>query len=397
MEKIMSVLGTWTVQTDGILKGIVGADLRAYCLAGSEDDEHYEVHAGITVTSGKSASIIVLYTEDLDFEPRYVECVIDVANQTLHIDLINGSERITVASRNYASAIGTEYLTDIFAKIASDESYYVVFTVNGIEQIRIEDLGEMYAAGMHGFACEGTLAAHYSKFSQVYVRKSLQYTSIPTVCMGIKSIDFKELVGKDGTHQDYYDYLNTMIEQASRFIDGETQRAEQFFKKNGIAIIEHFDGVGSTPPSCLYEFDEETDAWQDHASRIYLSQRPVLSVTTIEINSADIGETDAWTTETKFRWHNRGEIVFAASAIPAKGTKNVRITYKGGYAETPLDIEMACMRLIINSIHKLIADRTATFVSFARPQAINFATPDILTPDIKMILNRYKLLGYGAM
>jgi len=166
MEKIMSKLGTWSVQTGEILKGLVGADLRAYCLAGSEDDVNYEVHGSITIVSGTSASVIVLYSEDVGFTERYVECMLDVANQKLKIDLVNGAERVTVASRNYTLAVATEYAVDVLARIASDGSYYVVFSVNGVEQVRIEDLGAMYAAGMHGFACVGT-AAQYTTFSNL--------------------------------------------------------------------------------------------------------------------------------------------------------------------------------------------------------------------------------------
>jgi hypothetical protein len=254
-----------------------------------------------------------------------------------------------------------------------------------------------YAAGRYGFGHDGSLASDYSIFNKIYVQKANHYTNISTLISCIRSVDPKELVGKDGTVQDYYDYLATLIEQSSRFIDGETQRETNFFEEGGLSLIEYFSGIGSPTPTGLYEFTEQAEAWQTKAASLFLTQRPVLSITKIEENSAEIGDVDVWTEITKYRWFTHGEIVFASDSIPAKGTKNVRVTYKGGYNKTPIDIQMACTRLIVNMIHKTISDRTAAFVSFARPTAINFAMPEVLTPDIRGVLLRYRLLGYGEM
>jgi len=385
-----TISGKWYVETSGELHGDVGlTPFRALCIAGESTDTDYEIVATISIVKGTKVSIILFYV--MGTTVKYLELVLNSANSTVKLDKMENVTRTTIVSVDYTIANGRTYECQIIA--SSDTT--ITCIINGAIVIKTVVAG--YAAGKHGFGCDGTAATDYSMFNKLYVRKPSDYVDVPTLRTGIKPIDYKDLVGKDGTIQDYYDYLSILIDQASRFVDGETQRVSEFFRKNGVSMIDYFDGMGSTPPDCLYEFDEETDAWKDHSSRLYLSQRPVLSVTAVEKNSADIGETEVWTATTKYGWHQRGEIVFATSAIPAKGTKNVRVTYKAGYLKTPLDVEMACMRLIVNMIHKLIADRTATFVSFARPQSVNFASPDIFTPDIRTILNRYKLMGFGAM
>jgi hypothetical protein len=390
MEQYERKSGKWYIESSGELHGDVGATpFRALCITGEATDTDYEVVASVTIVKGTKASIIVFYT--VGTVTKYLELVLNSSDSTIKLDKMENTTRTNMTSVSYTITNGRTYECQVI--VSSDTT--ITCLVNGAVVIKMTVTG--YAAGRHGFGCDGTVATDYSQFNKLYLKDPSDYVDIPTLRTGIKPIDYKDLVGKDGTIQDYYDYLSILIDQASRFVDGETQRVSQFFQKNGVSIIEYFDGVGSVPPDGLYEFDEETDAWKDVSSRLYLSQRPVLSVTTVEENSADIGDTDVWTATTKYRWYDRGEIVFSASAIPAKGVKNVRITYKAGYTITPRDIEMVCMRLIVNTIHKLIADRTATFVSFARPQAVNFATPDIFTPDIKTILNRYKLVGFGGM
>jgi len=393
MEKIENKQGNWTVQTDGTLKGELGAFTRAYCVAGSEEDTNYDVYATLKLVTGTKASIIAFFTEGTNFEERYVECILDFENNKLLMELVNGAESVTVASRDFILTKNVEYEVRVVAKSEGT----VLFYINNVAQLRIEDLSLIYTEGMHGYACEGTVSTNYTLFSKVYFQNANHYTNISTLISCIRSVAPQELVGKDGTVQDYYDYLTTLIEQASRFIDGETQRETNFFEEGGLSLIEYFSGIGSPVPTGLYEFTEQAEAWQTKAASLFLTQRPVLSITKIEENSAEIGAVDVWSEITKYRWFTHGEIVFASDSIPAKGTKNVRVTYVGGYTKTPIDIQMACTRLIVNMIHKTISDRTAAFVSFARPTAINFAMPEVLTPDIKGVLLRYRLLGYGEM
>lgn len=222
----------------------------------------------------------------------------------------------------------------------------------------------------------------------------VNYCKVEQVKSPTRSIKIADL-GFD-TDADYTRYLTYLIRRTSRVIDSYCERPNDFFN-GGIELIEHHNGVGSSPPSGMFEFAEEVTSWQERAAIIFTSQRPIISVTQIEENKASIGETDDWQFITAFRWFKHGEIVFASSAIPAKGVKNIRITYKVGYSTTPEDIELACISLCVNIIHKRLADKTAGFISFDRPTALNFSSPKILTPDIQEILNKHKMSSFGEM
>jgi len=386
MELFETKLGKWILETSGELHG---EGTRAYAVAGEETDVNYTVQATLRIVKGTKASIIGFHIS-LPTE-KYVEFVLDSVTNKVLLDKMEGITRTNLKEQAYTIKINTDYVCEL-----SITATFITCKINGAVVIKqVPPTG--YVAGKYGFGHDGTLATDYSLFNKIYVQKANHYTNISTLISCIRSVDPKELVGKDGTTQDYYDYLTTMIEQSSRFIDGETQRETNFFEEGGLSLIEYFSGIGSTTPTGLYEFTEQEEAWQAKAASLFLTQRPVLSITKIEENSAEIGDADVWTEITKYRWFTHGEIVFASDSIPASGTKNVRVTYKGGYTKTPIDIQMACTRLIINMIHKTISDRTAAFVSFARPTAVNFAMPEVLTPDIKMVLLRYRLLGYGEM
>ena len=386
LESVIVKSGKWYVETSGELHGEVGSGFRGLAIAGTLTDTNYYVQAIIRAVKGTKASLIAFYTDETTV--KYLELTLDFSTNKIKLDKVENEVRTNVAEVSYTLSLATEYNCKLVA------SSNITCIINGATVIEKSVAG--YTAGKHGFACDGSIATDYSLFNQICFQKPTYYTDLDTLISSIRSVDPKDLVGKDGTPQDYYDYLVRLIEQASRFVDGECDRENGFFQKDGITITEYHDGMGSSPPTGLYKFGEEKDTWQESARRIFLNSKPVLDITSIHENVASIGQIDDWNEITSYRWKNN-EIVFSPDAIPAKGFKNVRVTYKAGYSETPLDIQMACTRLITNMIHKLISDRTATFVSFARPTAINFAMPEIFTPDIRMVLKRYKLMGYGEM
>jgi len=384
MELFETKLGKWIQETSGELHG---EGTRAYAVAGEETDVNYTAQATLRLVKGTKASIIGFHIS-LPTE-KYVEFVLDSVTNKVLLDKIEGITRTNIKEQAYTIKVNTDYTCELSITIN-----LIMCKINGAIVIK-QAPPTGYTAGRYGFGHDGTLTTDYSIFNKIYVQKANHYTTVSTLISCIRSVDPKELVGKDGTVQDYFDYLTTLIEQSSRFIDGETQRETNFFEEGGLSLIEYFSGIGSPTPTGLYEFTEQAEAWQTKAASLFLTQRPVLSITKIEENSAEIGDVDVWTEITKYRWFTHGEIVFASGSIPAKGTKNVRVTYKGGYNKTPIDIQMACTRLIVNMIHKTISDRTAAFVSFARPTAVNFSMPEVLTPDIRGVLLRYRLLGFG--
>jgi len=393
--------GKWNRDIEGALTGVVDSSETARAIRGAETDQDYEINAIVNITSG-NAAVIVNFTYDEDWKEYYLEVVLDVTNNLVKLDAVirnaDGSEasRQTLASRSLPITAEIDYTLRVASNEISSGVFGVYGYVNGFIVVEAEDLTTNFQKGMCGFECLGS-ADDYSEFSGIFIQQRHYYVPLDSLINEIRSIAQKDIVGEQGTVQNYYDKLEDYIKAASRFADSQCLKERKFFQKGGLEITEYHDGSGSTPPSGMYEFSEEETAWEQRAGVIFTDQRPILSVTSIHENKAAIGETDDWQQITAFRHFSHGEIMFSSSKIPAVGTKNIRIIYKAGYSQTPTDLAIACTRLIVNLIHKQIADRTATFTSFVRPTAISFAMPDIYTPDIKAIFDSYKSVSFGEM
>jgi hypothetical protein len=161
--------GTWSL-ANNILQGIVGINKRALCVAGNETNTAYSVEALVNQASGTKASVIVFYTEDEDFNPIYVECVLDFGASRLHIDLVDATQRAIVAETSFSLVFGTTYIVKVEASTYSDGTGYVRFLVNGVVQLIIEDLATIFTAGMAGFACEGILVTDGATFTNVVIQ-----------------------------------------------------------------------------------------------------------------------------------------------------------------------------------------------------------------------------------
>lgn len=385
MEIVETIEGVWGIEPDGQLRG---QGTRAVAVGGETTDSTYTVSSALRIGKGTKVSLIGYYAT-VDSVTHYLEFVINVTDSKLQLDKVENEVRTNLQQITYTPQVGVVYNCQL--KFTSTQ---VLCILNGSVVLK-QTLPAGYANGKHGFGHDGTLATNYSLFNEVYLQKISYYADFADIINQTKAIDPKDIVGKNGTLQDYYDYLGLLIEEASRFIDGETNRTPYFFQDSGVTIIEYFNSLGLDAP--LVAREEDNAEWEERATTFYLQYKPVLAITEVAKNTAAIGDADVWVTSTKFRWYSYGYLVTATEAIPSAGQKNIRITYTAGYTKMPSDIKMACTRLVVNLIHKQISDRTSTFVSFQRPQAISFGMPEILTSDINAIINRYKLLGWGEM
>jgi len=382
-----TITGKWTKQLTGELRGDVGAGFAALCLDGEYTDTNYEVGADVTVTKGTKASLIAFYAISESQVINYLEMVLDVTNTKVTLNKVEDGTPTEITSMSYPLELGETYE----CRLICDSSAEIRCVVNGSTLIKKTVAG--YVAGKHGFGCAGTVATDFSTFFKYYFKKPDDYGHILDVIGDIKAVNYLDIVGKNGTLQDYYDVLALMIEECSRFIDGECEKEDGFFKTGGITTEEYLDGKGIDTSADL---QEQLTSSRNRARTFFLTQRPIISISSIHENEADIGDADDWQPITTYR-ENKGKIVFAIGSIPSKGFKNIRVIYIAGYAKTPSSISQACRRLIVNFVNKGISDKTSAFVSFNRPQAVNFATPDVYTPYIRTILSRYKSPSYGEM
>lgn len=184
--------GTWTVDGE-VLTGKLASFTRAYCLSGDEDDEDYTVEAVLKLVAGSKVSVLAFYSYADDMTNRFIECVLDHANQRVQVDLVIGATRQTVGSAEYVLALGTEYKVRVHVKKETDGSGTVIFAVNGVSPFpAIEDLGVTFTAGLWGFALEGSQTTNSAVFSEIswYAASSSSAYSTTADVRGV--LDIKE-------------------------------------------------------------------------------------------------------------------------------------------------------------------------------------------------------------
>lgn len=185
----------------------------------------------------------------------------------------------------------------------------------------------------------------------------------------------------------YETFISECIDRASRFIDRYCQRNSDYFN-GGATITEYHDGKSAS--AALYT---GTDRANKSAIREYqLRQTPVISITSVSVNSATIGSSDSYTATTSYRSDlSNGRIVFAQGSEPAEGQLNVRFIYVAGYSSVPDEIRWACEDLVANAIKKNYEDQVNSRVRFTKPAAVSsFNNSSIFTAEIKEMLKPYK-------
>ena len=189
--------------------------------------------------------------------------------------------------------------------------------------------------------------------------------------------------------EDKFDsFVSSIIDRASRFIDRITNRPDDFFS-GGVAITEYKDGKEDM--SRVLSSDSERAAIQDEARRTYfLMHQPVLTVSSISKNVAQLGSTDSWTAITKYRLNlTSGRLVIASGSAPSQGIDNLKIVYTAGFTTVPTDIRFVCEELVANQLKALVQQGMAVKVRFAQPTLVNFSNPKVLTESIKERLAPY--------
>lgn len=96
--------------------------------------------------------------------------------------------------------------------------------------------------------------------------------------------------------------------------------------------------------------------------------------------------------------HNRDAVVFKTRAL-TEGEENVKITYTAGYAASgidniPADLQL-CTKMIFttmlhDSSHEHKGKGTLNIASISREETVTFVSFDILPPQAKKILDRYR-------
>jgi hypothetical protein len=217
--------------------------------------------------------------------------------------------------------------------------------------------------------------------------KYCQVESVKDQTVGIAYQDF----GFDEESK-YEVFIASLIDRASRFVDRTCNRPDDFFN-GGASITELQDGKPYLKSSIGYGDTDRALDWEAYRRTYYLQHAPVLSTPApvVSKNTAGIGETDAWTTLTKFRLNTTtGKLVFSTGEAPVEGTDNVKFVYTAGYTTLLVDIQYACEELVVNQLKLFLQQGMAARVRLAQPTLINFSSSKIMTPSVEERLAPYK-------
>jgi len=221
------------------------------------------------------------------------------------------------------------------------------------------------------------------------------YTTFEKAKKFLQNISYKDLGFSTAGELDIF--IEEVIPMASRFIDRHCNRPDDFFAAGGATVTEYFNGIGTSPPADYLQYAREIELWRQRARLISLSERPVLSVTSVEEL-----ESGSWVARTKgdgssYDYRQVGGQIYFWRNIPAEGWKNLKVVYVAGYAAIPSDIEWVCARLIANEIQAATEDRMAAVVSIGRPGLVDFEDPKIFSKDLAERLAPYQKVSMAVL
>ena len=85
---------------------------------------------------------------------------------------------------------------------------------------------------------------------------------------------------------------------------------------------------------------------------LQLEQYPVITFTQLEVNNA-VDNTDSWSdVDTDDYWVDNDNGIITKTSLFASGKCRYRVTYEGGYASIPHDLQFACLVLVSEFFNK---------------------------------------------
>lgn len=223
----------------------------------------------------------------------------------------------------------------------------------------------------------------------------MSYTTAVRCRRFLQAIDYRDLGFDLASELD--EFLEDIIPMASRFIDHHCNRPDNFFQDGGVTVTEYFDGLGSAPPADYLQYEREIEIWENRARMFNLSERPVLSITSVQelVDGTWVDRTEGDSSAYDYR-RVRSQIYFWKS-IPRRGWKNLKVIYTAGYATIPSDVDWVCARLIANELHALQEDRGTAKVALTGAPILDFEDPMIFTKDLAERLSPYTKIPMGVL
>jgi hypothetical protein len=139
------------------LKPYIG--LPGFCVSGAEDEGDYEVYVKMRCVDADAAGVVCGYSEDENYKKRYIEFLLDFANQQAVLNLVIEAEdpqpknvftRFIKLDKGKDYVVGVKYWVDPEDNVCSVQCF-----VNDTVVILFHYIGEVLQRGMWGFKVEG--------------------------------------------------------------------------------------------------------------------------------------------------------------------------------------------------------------------------------------------------
>ena len=194
----------------------------------------------------------------------------------------------------------------------------------------------------------------------------------------------------------YESSLQRAIDTADRYIDDYCNVPEGFFSAGGVEIQqEYLNGSDVKYIGGVVKF---FSWYYGGTSHLKFKHHPVLSVTKLEEETS----ADTWTQRTEGTGNDYIVVEDGVRFIrntPGWKYKNVRVTYKVGYARTPSQISEVSGRLAAAVLRRIKTASNPVSVTI-QGQSVSVAADaslgkPVLTDDLKKLLENYKRAVYG--
>ena len=126
---------------------------------------------------------------------------------------------------------------------------------------------------------------------------------------------------------------------------------------------------------------------------IVLKHSPIISVTTFEYNTSNVGETPNWVTKTQgvdyLLYPESGEILIVPSKFkPRVGKQNMRITYQAGFSDIPSTVKLLATKMVAQRVLDTLLMK-ATGDGKTQEERIRIGAVQIIEPA-SIQVNSYK-------
>lgn len=175
------------------------------------------------------------------------------------------------------------------------------------------------------------------------------------------------------TQAEFDALVNTLIDCAESVIENYCDVPDGFFKAGGVTVTDEYHDL------------REGDDF------IQLEYKPVISISSASVNGAAYGSAPSWgtiDTNSIYLYKITGQ-VYLYNLTFSVTEQNIKVTYVGGYAATPGDIDYICAQLCANVLHVVLQRKVSPLVR-VDDWAVRLVQPNVFSKELQNMLRRYK-------